>query len=137
MWTLPRIKTRRDFLPLQTIDFVHLCRKLLNESDECFRVCVFHLLPKSPHYSADMFRPWISINSQRLDCPKSFNAPKVVPIWSEKQWIAIFKAPERWCVSREVFFHEVLTFIRRMILCKVLFKDHIALFCKQFSLMNR
>ena len=84
MWTLPRIKIRRDFLPLQTIDFVHLCRKLVNESDEWFRACVFHLLPKSPHYSTDMFRPWISINSLRLDCRKSFNAPKVVPLWSEK-----------------------------------------------------
>ena len=108
----------------------------VNNSDECFRVCVFHLLPKSPHYSADMFRPWISINSLRLDCPKSFNAPKVVPLWSEKQWIAIFKAPERWRMSREVFFHEVLTFIRGMSLCKVLFKDHIAVFCKRFSLVN-
>ena len=137
MWTLPRIKIRRDFLPLQTIDLVHLRRRFVNESDECFRVCVFHLLPKSPNYSADMFRPWIPINSLRLDCPKSFNAPKVVPLWSEKQWIAIFKAPERWCMSREVFFHEVLTFIRGMSLCKVLFKDHIAVFCKQFSLVNR
>ena len=100
MWALPRIKIRRNFLPLQAVDFIHFCRKCVNKLGECLGVCVFHLLSKSPHYPLDMRRSWISINSLRLDCLEFFNAPKVVPLWSEKQWIAIFKAPERW---REVF----------------------------------
>ena len=81
-------------------------------------------------YSNDRFRPWISINSLRLDRPKSFNAAKVVPLGPKKQWIAIFKAPESWRVSREVFFNEVLTFIRGMSLYKVLFEGHIAVCCE-------
>ena len=117
-------------------DFVDFCRKLVNKSGEYLGVCEFHLLPKSPHYPLDMRRPLISINSLRLDGPQSLDAPKVVPLWPEKQWVAIFKAPERWCMSRKVFLHEVLTCIRWMRLCKVLLEDHIAVFCKHFSLVN-
>ena len=73
MWTLPRIKIRRNFLPLQAVDFVHFCRKCVNKSGECLGVCVFHLLPKSPHYPLDMRRSWISINSLRLDGPESLD----------------------------------------------------------------
>ena len=102
-------------------DFVHFCRKLVNQSGEYLGVCVFHLLPKSPHYPLDMRWPWISINSLRLDGPESLDAPKVVP----------FR-----CMSRKVFFHEVLTCIRQMRLCQVLLEDHIAVICKHFSLMN-
>ena len=137
MWALPRIEISRNFLPLQTVDLVHLCRELVHKSGQSLRVCVSHFLPQTPHEPTDMSRSGIPINSLRKDGPESFNAPKVIPFWSEKQRIGIFISPERWGMSRKVLFHELLVCICGMGLCKILLKDHIAVFRKHFSLVNR
>ena len=96
MWALPMIEISRNFLPLQTVDLVHLCRELVHKSGQSLRVCVSHFLPQTPHDPTDMSRSGIPINSLREDGPESFNAPKVIPFWSEKQRIGIFISPERW-----------------------------------------
>ena len=137
MWALPRSAISRNFLALQTVDLVHLCRELVHKSGQSLRVCVSHFLPQTPHEPTDMSRLGIPINSLRKNGPESFNAPKVIPFWSEKQRIGIFKSPERWGMSRKVLFHELLVCICGMGLCKILLKDHIAVFRKHFSLVNR
>ena len=107
MWALPRSEISRNFLPLQTVDLVHICRELVHKSGQSLRVCVSHFLPQTPHDPTDMSRSGIPINSLRKDGPESSNAPKVISFWSEKQRIGIFISPERWGMSRKVLFHEL------------------------------
>ena len=71
MWALPRSEISRNFLPLQTVDLVHLCRELVHKSGQSLRVCVSHFLPQTPHDPTDISRSGIPINSPRKDGPES------------------------------------------------------------------
>jgi hypothetical protein len=71
MWALPKIEISRNFLPLQTVDLVHLCRELVHKSGQSLRVCVSHFLPQTPHDPTDISRSGIPINSLRKDGPES------------------------------------------------------------------
>ena len=103
MWALPRSEISRNFLPLQTVDLVHLCRELVHKSGQSLRVCVSHFLPQTPHDPTDISRSGIPINSPRKDGPESSMLQKSSHFGPKN------KGSHRQSVgmSRKVLFHEL------------------------------
>ena len=118
---LPMIKIRWDFCTLKPVNFVHLRWQRVYELGEHLRIGIPHFLSQTTHHTANMSWPWVSINTLWVNCPKTLDGPKIVPLRSKKQRILSLVSPKCWGVSAKMLFHEFLIDIRRVRLGEVLF----------------